>query len=113
MTWQKILYFVGIAVAILTAWAGSSFGFSAGAVAAFEFAAAALTAFASAVTEGISGPSHKVAWASVALGVLGVFAAGSDVVGPDVARFAGLALTTIAAATAIGHPAPSNPATSS
>lgn len=111
MAWTKILFYVGIAIAILTAWAGSSFGFSPAAVAAFGFAATALTAFSSAMTSGISGPAHKVAWGTVAVAVLGVIAGGAGVLGAGIARFAALALTTIAAATATGHPAPENPAT--
>lgn len=113
MTWNKLLFYIGIAVSILTAWAGPDVGvFSPKVVEVFGFAVAALTAFASSVEDGINGPSHKVALLSVVLAVLGVLVSFAGFVGPDVARFAALAITTIAAATGVGHPAKPNPDTS-
>lgn len=114
MTIQKVLFYLGIAISILTAWAGvagQSFGFSPAVIAAFGFGASFLTSISSAMTSGISGPAHRVAWGTVAISALGAVAGAAGVLGATIARFAALALTTIAAATASGHPSDPNPAT--
>jgi hypothetical protein len=110
MTWSKILYYVGIVAAVLTALAGGHF-FSAHLAAGLSLGAAALVAFGSAVTSGIQGPSHKVAWVTVIVAVIGAVLGYANVLGPDLVKVLTIILTTIAAATAVGHPAPENPAT--
>jgi drug/metabolite transporter (DMT)-like permease len=110
MTWTKALYLLGILAAILTAWAGSHV-FSPHVTEILSFAAAAVVAFASVVTSGISSAAHKVAWITVAVSLISAALGYADLLGPDVVKVLSLALTTIGAATAIGHPAPTNPAT--
>jgi drug/metabolite transporter (DMT)-like permease len=110
MDWTKILYYLGIVAAILTAWAGSHL-FSPHLAEILSFAAAAVVAFASTVTSGISSAAHKVAWITVGVSVISAALGYANLLGPDVVKVLSLALTTIAAATAIGHPAPENPAT--
>jgi drug/metabolite transporter (DMT)-like permease len=110
MTWSKILYYVGIVAAVLTALAGGHF-FSAQLAAVLALGAAALVAFGSAVTSGIQGASHKIAWVTVAVAVISAVLGFTSVIGPEVAKVLSIILTTIGAATAIGHPAPVNPAT--
>lgn len=110
MTWSKILYYVGIVASVLTALAGGHF-FAASIAAVMSLGSAALVAFGSAVTSGIASISHKVAWVTVAVSVIGAVLGYASVIGPDVAKVLTIILTTIGAATAIGHPAPSNPDT--
>jgi hypothetical protein len=110
MTWTKALYLLGILASILTAWAGSHI-FSPHVAVILSFAASAVVAFASTVTSGISSAAHKIAWVTVAVSVISAALGYASLLGPDVVKVLSLALTTIAAATAIGHPAPVNPAT--
>ncbi|HKV74594.1 MAG TPA: hypothetical protein VJN95_08745 [Gemmatimonadales bacterium] len=111
MEGTKLAYYLGVIGAVLFNLAGASLGLSAALVTWIGFAAGMTTGLGSALTSGINPTSHKIAWLTVIAQVLTVLVGYAGLVGPTVTHIAQAVLIVLATATAIGHPAPVNPAT--